>query len=208
MIENKKIEVTHPKNQLNLFGYDAYFKSFVKLFEKEEMPHCVLLSGSKGLGKSTFVYHFINYLFSKNEKNSYSINDLIINKENLSYKLLHKSTHPNFFLIENNNFEKDVKILQVRSLLKFLSKTTYSKDLKIVMIDNIENFNLNSANALLKSLEEPRDNTFFFIIHNNRRQILSTIKSRCIEFKIFFSESNKKNIFKKIKTNKVYKKVI
>ena len=104
MIENQKIEVTHPKNQLNLFGYDAYFKSFVKLFEKEEMPHCVL----------------------------------------------------------NNNFEKDVKIQQVRSLLKFLSKTTFSKDLKIVMIDNIENFNLNSANALLKSLEEPRDNTFFF----------------------------------------------
>ena len=162
MIENQKIEVTHPKNQLNLFGYDAYFKSFVKLFEKEEMPHCVLLSGSKGLGKSTFVYHFINYLFSKTEKNRYSINDLIINKENLSYKLLHKNTHPNFFLIENNNFEKDVKIQQVRSLLKFLSKTTFSKDLKIVMIDNIENFNLNSANALLKSLEEPRDNTFFF----------------------------------------------
>ena len=66
------------------------------------------------------------------------------------------------------------------------------------MIDNIENFNLNSANALLKSLEEPRDNTFFFIIHNNKHQILSTIKSRCIEFKIFFSETNKKNIFKKI----------
>ena len=66
------------------------------------------------------------------------------------------------------------------------------------MIDNIENFNLNSANALLKSLEEPRNNTFFFIIHNNKDQILSTIKSRCIEFKIFFSETNKKNIFKKI----------
>ena len=198
MIKNQKIEIAHPKNQLCLFGYDAYFKSFVRLFEKEEMPHCVLLSGSKGLGKSTFIYHFINYLFSKNEKNSYSINDLIINKENLSYKLLHKNIHPNFFLIENNNFEKDVKIEQVRSLLRFLSKSTYSKDLKIVMIDNIENFNLNSANALLKSLEEPRNNTFFFIIHSNKDQILSTIKSRCIEFKIFFSETNKKNIFKKI----------
>ena len=97
MIKNQKIEIAHPKNQLRLFGYDAYFKSFVKLFEKEEMPHCVLLSGAKGLGKSTFTYHFINYLFSKTEKNSYSINDLIINKENLSYKLLHKNIHPNFF---------------------------------------------------------------------------------------------------------------
>ena len=48
-----------------------------------------------------------------------------------------------------------LKLRQVRSLLKFLNRSTYSKDLKIVMIDNIENFNLNSANALLKSLEEP-----------------------------------------------------
>jgi len=198
MNEDLEIELIEPKNQLSLFGYDAYFEAFTKLFEKKEMPHCVLLSGTKGLGKSTFIYHFINYLFSKTEKNKYSINDLIINKENLSYKLLNANTHPNFFLIENNNFEKDVKIEKVRNLLKFLNRSTYSKDLKIVMIDNIENFNLNSANALLKSLEEPRNNTFFFIIHNNRCQILNTIKSRCIEFKIFFSESSKRSIFKKI----------
>jgi len=159
------MEILTSKSQLNLFGYDKLFNSFIALHKKNKLPNVMLLSGSKGLGKSTFIYHFINYLFSKNEKNSYSINDLIINKENLSYKLLHKNIHPNFFLIENNNFEKDVKIEKVRSLLRFLSKSTYSKDLKIVMIDNIENFNLNSANALLKSLEEPRNNTFFFIIN-------------------------------------------
>ena len=102
MNEDLKIELIEPKNQLSLFGYDAYFEAFTKLFEKKKMPHCVLLSGTKGLGKSTFIYHFINYLFSKTEKNKYSINDLIINKENLSYKLLNANTHPNFFLIENN----------------------------------------------------------------------------------------------------------
>ena len=198
MIKDNVVEIIDPKDQLCLFGYDTYFKSFIKLFEKKVMPHCVLLSGPNGLGKSTFIYHFINDLFSEVEKNKYSINEFIIDKENLSYKLMRENTHPNFFLIENNNFEKDVKIEQVRNLLKFLNKSTYSKDLKIVLIDNIENFNLTSANALLKSLEEPKSNTFFFIIHNNKHQILSTIKSRCIEFKISFSESNKKDIFKKI----------
>jgi len=39
--------------------------------------------------------------------------------------------HPNFFLIENNKLEKDIKIEQVRDLLKFLNKSTYSRDLKI-----------------------------------------------------------------------------
>ena len=60
--------------------------------------------------------------------------------------------------------EDNIKIDQVRNLLIFLHKSTYTKDLKIVFIDNAEFLNVNSSNALLKSLEEPSSNTFFFII--------------------------------------------
>ena len=198
MIKNQKIEITHPKNQLSLFGYDSYFKSFAKLFEKEEMPHCVLLSGSKGLGKSTFVYHFINYLLSHNEKNKYSLKDLEIDPNNVNYKLICNNTHPNFFLLESTLTDENIKIEQVRNLLKFLNKTTYSRNIKIVMIDNSEYLNLNSSNALLKALEEPNSNTFFFIIHNSSVKILDTIKSRCIEFKFFFNKYQKKRILENI----------
>ena len=81
---------------------------------------------------------------------------------------------------------------------QFLNKSTYSRNLKIIMIDNAENLNLNASNALLKSLEEPPKNTFFFLIHNSGSKILDTIKSRCVEFKIFFNENEKKNIFKNL----------
>ena len=80
--QKQSTDVITPKNQLNLFGYKTYFDQFIKLYEKRVMPNSILVSGPKGLGKSTFIYHFINYLFSKAEKNSYSINDLIINKHN------------------------------------------------------------------------------------------------------------------------------
>ena len=192
------IEISSPKKQLSLFGYKDYFYSFTKLYEKKEMPNCILLSGSKGLGKSTFAYHFINYLLSKEEKKKYSINELAIDKDNQSYKLLYMNTHPNFFLIENNVFEKNIKIDQIRNLLRFLNKSTYNQNLKIVMIDNVESLNLNSSNALLKAIEEPQNNTFFIIIHNSACKILDTVKSRCIEFKIFFTTLEKKNIFKNI----------
>ena len=66
------------------------------------------------------------------------------------------------------------------------------------MIDNAENLNLNSSNALLKAIEEPQNNTFFFIIHNSSSKILDTVKSRCTEFKFFFTTSKKKNIFANI----------
>ena len=66
------------------------------------------------------------------------------------------------------------------------------------MIDNAENLNLNSSNALLKSIEEPQNNTFFFLIHNSASKILDTVKSRCTEFKFVFNTSQKKNIFTNI----------
>ena len=186
---NEDVEIVPAKNQLRLFGFENYFNSFIKLYEKKELPNSILLSGPKGLGKSTFAYHIINCLLSKSEERKYSIKDFVINQNNLSYKLLSAKMHPNFFLIKNNELEKDIKIEQIRDLLKFLNKTTYSRDVKIIMIDNAENLNLNSSNALLKAIEEPQDNTFFFIIHNSARKILDTIKSRCTEFKFVFSAS-------------------
>ena len=112
--------------------------------------------------------------------------------DNLSYKLLSASTHPNFYLLDKNILDKQIKIENVRNLRKFLTKTSYSQDLKIVMIDNSELLNINSANALLKVIEEPGNNTFFFIIHDSSFKIIDTIKSRCSEFKIFFSHNEKK----------------
>jgi len=194
----ESLGVLKPEDQLILYGYDIYFKKFIDFFETNKLPNSIILSGSKGLGKSTFVYHFSNYLLSKDEDQQYSIKDFSIRENNPSHKLIRNSIHPNFFLIENYSLTKEIKIDQIRELLKFLNKSTYSKNLKIILIDNIEYLNLNSANALLKAIEEPRKNTFFFIIHNSGSKILSTIKSRCTEFKIFFSSEEKKYIFDKI----------
>ena len=195
---NEDIEIVPAKNQLRLFGFEDYFNFFIKLYEKKELPNSILLSGPKGLGKSTFAYHIINYLLSNNEERKYSTKDFVIDETNLSYKLLSTNVHPNFFLIENNLLEKDIKIEQIRNLLKFLNKSTYTRNLKVIMIDNAENLNLNSSNALLKAIEEPQNNTFFFIIHNSASKILDTIKSRCTEFKFAFTTSKKKNIFANI----------
>ena len=195
------MEILTSKSQLNLFGYDKLFNSFITLHKKNKLPNVMLLSGSKGLGKSTFAYHFINYLLSDKEENNYLVENFKINPTNSSYKLIQNNIHPNFFLLENELNEDNIKIDQVRNLLIFLHKSTYTKDLKIVFIDNAEFLNVNSSNALLKVLEEPSSNTFFFIIHNDASEIKETIKSRCIQFKFHLNIDEKKNIFKKITQN-------
>ena len=182
-------EITQSRNQLKLFGYDDYFNSFVKLNKKKALPNNILISGQKGLGKATFAYHIINYLLSKGETEEYNINSHYINIENSSYKLLKANTHPNFFLVDNDFFEKEIKIEKIRNLIGFLNKTVYSKNFKIVLIDNAE---------YLKIIEEPHRNTIFFLIHNNMIKIPDTLRSRFNEFKIFFSREEKKIILKNI----------
>ena len=99
---NDNLEIILPKNQLQLYGYEYYFNSFIKLYQKRRLPNTILLSGSKGSGKATFAYHFVNYLLSHNEQDKYSVDKFVINNDNKSYKSLCNHTNPNFLQLENN----------------------------------------------------------------------------------------------------------
>ena len=200
-MKEKIVDIIEPINQLTLYGYKKYFDLLRNLFDKNKLPNCILLSGQKGIGKSTFAYHFINSLLSKDEKYEYLLNEYKINDNNYSYNQIINETHFNFFRISSSTPNAQIKIEQSRNLIKFLNKTTYKQNFKIVLIEDIENFNVNASNAILKSLEEPSANTFFFLIHNNSCKILETILSRCMIFKIHFSESEKKEIFDNIISN-------
>ncbi len=59
--ENKSI--LDPSEQLRLYGYNLKFNLFKKLLTNNRIPKCTLLTGPKGIGKSTFAYHLINYFF-------------------------------------------------------------------------------------------------------------------------------------------------
>ena len=197
-MKEEKLEILLPINQMKLFGYEELFSNFSNLFNKKKLPNTILLSGPKGSGKSTFCHHFINYILSNDEKTSYSLKNYSIKPDSKTYINIRDNTHPNFFYLKNTSGNENIKINEVRNLLNFLKKTTYSSNIKLVLIDNAEFLNPNASNALLKVLEEPSSNTFFFIIFNNSFKILNTIKSRCVEFKIFFSHSEKKKIFTNI----------
>jgi len=171
---------------------------FKNLYEKNNLPNTNLLSGPKGIGKSTFIYHFANYLLSEKEDKKYSFKNYTIDSSNSSFNLIKNNTHPNFYSLDNSSPDGNIKIEQVRNLLKFLNKTSYYKKLKIILIDNAELLNSNSSNALLKAFEEPSINTHFFIINNESSEIIDTIKSRCIKFKFYFNLNEKIDIFKKL----------
>lgn len=61
-------------------------------------------------------------------------------------------------------------------------------------MDDVETFNTNSINALLKIIEEPNGNDYFFLINNKTRPLIDTLKSRCLEFKIILNNYQRREI--------------
>ena len=182
-----------PSKQKNLYGHYGIFEELLRLNYNDKLPNKILLSGQKGIGKSTLAYHLINYILSKNEDHKYKHENYEIDFRNKSFILLNNKSHPNFNLIDVVNDKNNIEIHQIRELISNLNKSSFNKNLRFVLIDNIELLNKNSVNALLKVLEEPNDNIIFILINNNKK-ILPTLKSRCINFNLFLTYNDSINI--------------
>jgi DNA polymerase-3 subunit delta' len=173
-----------PSENERLFGMNSFFNEIIDLYNHRKMPNKILLSGKKGLGKSTLAYHVINYILSQNEDCKYDVIKSNINKENKSYKLVQNRSHPNFYLVDLIEEKKSIDVAQIRDMITYTNKSCFNNIPRLILIDNIEKLNKNSVNALLKIIEEPNEGIFFILIDNNEKNILPTLKSRCLTFKI------------------------
>ena len=173
-----------PSENKQLFGMSFFFNEIVSLYNKKKMPNKILFSGKKGLGKSTLAYHIINYILSESENFKYNCEKFDINAENKSYKLVQNQSHPNFYLVDLIEEKKNIDVAQIRNMITYTNKSCFNNLPRFILIDNVENLNKNSVNALLRVIEEPNNGIFFILINNNEKKILPTLKSRCLTFKI------------------------
>jgi DNA polymerase-3 subunit delta' len=178
-----------PINQIKLYGLEKYFTELVNFYKNGNYPNKILFSGQKGIGKATLAFHFINYVLTINDEKKYDIESYQINSESSEFKTINNKSNTNLITIDVNEDKKSIDINQIRELIINLNKSSFNKKPRFVLIDNIELLNINSINALLKILEEPNENINFILIHNNRK-ILSTLLSRCINFKISLSNND------------------
>lgn len=175
------------KNSLNLFGLSENFNFLKSLYLNEKLPKVLMLSGSKGSGKSTLLNHFMHFIFDKSNYNE-KINKF--NIESLFHKQFLNDIYPNIVYLESSN----AKIENIRSLKNNISKTSISNKPRFIILDDVELFNTNSLNALLKSIEEPTSNNYFLLINNKSKPLIDTIKSRCLDIKLIINEKKRLEI--------------
>ena len=183
-----------PICQLRLFGYDKYFQYLDSLNNKGSLPQVNLISGPRGYGKHTFIFHYLYYLLSIGKIEKYNLINKEIVEKNTTYKLMIDNIHPNFYFLDLKKGKKIIEIEQIREMSKYLQNTSFNRAVKYIVINNVGKLNLSSSNALLKTLEEPNANNYFFLIYDTSESLIKTIKSRCFELKINFTSSKKRDI--------------
>ena len=180
-------EYNDPKNSLVLFGLENKLDFLIKLYNLKKIPRILMISGKKGVGKFTLINHFLNYIY---DKDNYDLKNRSINNQTQFYKQYLNNISSDIIHLSGDNF-KNVKIDDIRDLKSKILKTTISKKERFIILDDIELFNTNSLNALLKIIEEPTSNNYFVLINSKTKHLIETIYSRSLEVKILLSNEER-----------------
>jgi DNA polymerase-3 subunit delta' len=136
------------------------------------LPHALLITGIAGLGKALFITYFAkNLLCEKQQEHACG--------ECHSCHLFAAENHPDFLIVKPEEEGKTIKIDQIREAKQFLSQSAHYPRGKIVVIFSAENMNTASSNAFLKTLEEPANNQWIFLVSEHPAKLSATIRSRC-----------------------------
>ncbi len=178
---------------IKLFGFENQISSLINNYVSQNLHSSIIIHGPKGIGKKIFIKKLLSEIFKSN-----------LNENNYLHhvNLLNKDSHPNVRNIEkifdtrSKKIKSEITIDQIRNLRNFVNETASIKDLsKFIIIDSADDLNINSANSLLKILEEPNKDTFIFLISHQISSLIPTIRSRCLKIKLNKHEYNNfKNI--------------
>ena len=142
-----------------------------------------LIAGGEGVGKATLAFRLARALLWRERPTDFSSLDV---PETLrAHSLVASGGHPDLFVAERQYDEKkeryatEISIEVIRDLTHFLNHTASMGGWRVAIIDTADDLNRNSANALLKALEEPPPRTAIFVLSAAPGRLLATIRSRC-----------------------------
>ena len=181
------IENYDPDKSLALFGLHDRLTQFIKLYDTNKLPRVSMLTGKRGIGKYTLINHFLYYVF---DNKNYDSKNFKLNENTNFFQQKILNIFPNIIYLEGNTFN-NIKIDDIRNLKVRISKTSILDKERFIILDNIELFNINSVNALLKIIEEPLSKDFFFLINNKAKPLINTLSSRSFDFKISLNNENR-----------------
>ena len=156
----------------------SLWASLIDALHKDHLPHGLLLYGHNGVGKLHFAKAMANYLLCASPTGNEACGQChacLLNKA---------GSHPDLFLAQPEEPGKAIKVDLIRELNKFVAQTSQMSGRKVVIIEPADAMNINSSNALLKTLEEPSGDTHLILVVDSISSLMATIRSRCQYYEV------------------------
>lgn len=178
----------HPRHVHSLVGHQRAEAEMLAAYREGRLAHAWLIGGRQGIGKATLAWAFARFVLANPDPTSRAVRearDLSVEPSHPAARLLAQLAHPDFALIRREwqpttkKLASEIAVDAVRQGLQVFQLSAAFGGWRAAIVDSADELNPNSANALLKMIEEPPERSLILIVSHRPGQVLPTIRSRC-----------------------------
>lgn len=180
-------DTPHPRQTYQLLGHAAAEAELLDAYRSGHMPQSLILGGPEGIGKATLAWRIARFLLANPDPASASVrtaHDLSVGPEHPVSHRVEALSHSDIYLLRRewnantNRHFTEISVNDIRRMLDRFHQASAAGGWRIAIVDCAEDLNRNSANAMLKLIEEPPPRSLFLFIANRPARVLPTIRSR------------------------------
>jgi DNA polymerase-3 subunit delta' len=181
-------DAPHPRETHAFFGHADTEKNLILAYLAGHLPQAFIIGGPPGVGKATLAWRLARFLLANPDPAAIASDAkaaLFVPPAHPVSRQIMAMAHPDLFLLRREWNEKDKKLFtdirveDVRRATHMFQQAAGRGGYRICILDCAEDLNQNSANALLKLIEEPPPRSLFLIIAQRPGRVLATLRSRC-----------------------------
>ncbi len=169
--------VLHPRDSYRLADIEAPAQAIAQAAARGRLHHAWLLTGPEGVGKASFAYRVARWLLGAVPDASYG--PLGASPDDKVSHLVASQSHPDLMVLEREEGKKSIPVDEARRLPDFFSTSPALSPYRVAIVDAADDLNVNAANAVLKTLEEPPPRGVLLLVSHAPGRLLPTIRSRC-----------------------------
>ena len=178
----------HPRETSSFIGRPAAEREFLDAYRLGRLHHAWILGGPEGVGKATLAYRIARFLLAHPKPRNASVQmarDLFVDPSHPAAVAVAKQKHQDLRVLRRGLNEKtgkpqtEIPVADVRDAIAMFHETALNESWRICIVDAAEDLNRSSANALLKTLEEPPEQSILLLVSHAPDRLLPTIRSRC-----------------------------
>ncbi|HUO55417.1 MAG TPA: DNA polymerase III subunit delta' [Rhodoblastus sp.] len=177
----------HPRDTFQLFGQEKAERELLDAYRSNRAPPAWIIGGPEGIGKATLAWRLVRFIAAHPDPAAPTVQQartLAVDPRHPAARRISAQSFGDLVLLRREWSDKTKKhatritVDDVRRAIQMFEQSAGSGGWRMAIIDSADDFNANSANAMLKLIEEPPPRSLFLLVAHHPGRILPTIRSR------------------------------